>query len=263
MPGRVVPFWCLAQCEPCSSPDHPRPARRAAGTGSAGLRVRSCRVLARPHPGATVTTANRRAPDRQPQRDDHGAAVKTRPADMSVLRRHCERRLRRQIRRRATPVPQRRRSRRPSRPECTPRAAGLRTPAPDHAGHEVPSATPVPRIPLDGSPGYRSARRLRRRQCSPSLVLLVSRLTLSLKTEVCGGQRRSSSPRPRLLWSTAVALAATAPIRRLQQPPLPYRTRVGCTHPAGPPPPTTGRISALSEARHPARRGAQSPEPPR
>ena len=38
--------------------DHPRPAPRPARPGRAGLRSRSCRVLARPQPGATVTTPN-------------------------------------------------------------------------------------------------------------------------------------------------------------------------------------------------------------
>jgi len=38
------------------------------------------------------------------QRDDHGATMTTSPADMPVLRRHRERRLRRHLGRRATPV---------------------------------------------------------------------------------------------------------------------------------------------------------------
>ena len=44
--------------------DHPRPARRATGAGPAGLRFRSCLVLARPQPDATMTTANRHVRDR-------------------------------------------------------------------------------------------------------------------------------------------------------------------------------------------------------
>ena len=44
--------------------DHPRPGPRATGASPAGLRFRSRRVLARPQPDATVTTANRRAGDR-------------------------------------------------------------------------------------------------------------------------------------------------------------------------------------------------------
>ncbi len=44
-------------------PDHPRPARRATGVGPAGLRFRSCLVLARPHLDATGTTSNRRVCD--------------------------------------------------------------------------------------------------------------------------------------------------------------------------------------------------------
>jgi len=36
------------------------------------------------------------------QRDDHGATMTTSPADMPVLRRHRERRLRRHLGRRAT-----------------------------------------------------------------------------------------------------------------------------------------------------------------
>ena len=64
--------------------------------------IRSCLVLARLQPDATVTTANRHARDRNRQRDDQGATVTTSPAGMSVLRRHRERRLRRQLRRRAT-----------------------------------------------------------------------------------------------------------------------------------------------------------------
>ena len=39
--------------------DHPRPAPRPARAGRAGLRSRTCRVLARPQPGVTVTTPNR------------------------------------------------------------------------------------------------------------------------------------------------------------------------------------------------------------
>ena len=59
--ARVVPHVATVDAD---RPDHPRPARRATGAGPAGLRFRSRRVLARPQPGATVTTANRHAADR-------------------------------------------------------------------------------------------------------------------------------------------------------------------------------------------------------
>jgi hypothetical protein len=50
--------------------DHPRPAPRPARIGRAGLRSRSCRVLARPSPGATVPTSSPRARARLRHRDD-------------------------------------------------------------------------------------------------------------------------------------------------------------------------------------------------
>ena len=122
------------------SPTAGRSSGRRYRLGRADQTVRSCRVLARPHPGATVTTANRRAPDRQRQRDDHGAAVTTSPpicrffvvivngayvfrfgggqhACLSAAERGGEVGL------------------------GAHRRAGPRTPAPGHAGHEVLSAS--------------------------------------------------------------------------------------------------------------------------
>jgi len=59
--ARVVPHvppWTLVGQITCG------PARRATDAGPAGVRFRSRRVLARPQPGATVTTAIRHAADR-------------------------------------------------------------------------------------------------------------------------------------------------------------------------------------------------------